>query len=197
MSDIKEQAKRIDTLKESANLVLDPDAYKGRYDLNKESITQYLTSLKNQAFHNAEVPVAIKLSTRTIKKLTSTGMSDTEYMKSLAYIPIFAEKALLITAEDPIKDHYHHYRRYYHLVTGALISENLYTVHVVIGERNGGWYYHQNLTKIEKGSLIDTIQRTKPGYQTSLSDIKDITLVKILQEPFAKKTQNSEKNYEN
>ena len=162
---MKEQAQRIENLKASADLVLDPDAYKDKYDLNKEPIILYLADLKSQTFHNAEVPVAIKLSTRTIKKITSTGMSDTDYMKSLAYIPVFAEKA--------------------------------YTMHAVIGKQNDGWYYHHTLTEIEKGSLIDNIQRAKPGYQTSLSDIKDTTLLKILQEPFIKKPQNSEKKYAN
>jgi hypothetical protein len=171
-------------LKVSPNLLLDPDEYKGKYELNKESIVAYLVSLKDREFHNADISADIRLSTRAIKKLTTVGMSNEEYMKSLAYIPIFAEKAALIKTEKPVKDRYD---TYYHLVTGAIIGDAPYTAHIIIGERNGGWYYYQRLSPIEKGSLIDTIQQSKPGYQTSLSDIHDTTLLKILQEPYEKK----------
>jgi hypothetical protein len=181
-------------LKNSPNLLLDPDEYKEKYELNKKSIVAYLVTLKDRVFHNADIPTDIRLSTRAIKKHTTVGMSNEEYMKSLAYIPAFAEKAVLIKAENQTKDRYD---TYYHLVAGAIIGNTPYTAHIIIGERNGGWYYYQRLSPIEKGSLIDTIQQSKPGYQTSLSEVQDTILLKLLQVPYVEKQQNSAENVEN
>jgi hypothetical protein len=182
--ELRQRVQRIAILKEAPNLLLDPDKYQGKYELNKKSIVAYLVSLKDTIFHNPDIPADIRLSTRAIKKLTTVGMSNEEYMKALAYIPDFAEKAVLLKTEKQTKDRY---EIYYHLVAGAMIGDTPCTAHIIIGEKNGGWYYYQRLSQIEKGSLIDTIQQSKPGYQTSLSDIHDTILLKILQEPFEKR----------
>jgi hypothetical protein len=197
------------------DLILAPDTSVGKYDLNKASIVAYLRTLKGQVFHNATIPLShgkplnIGMSNRTIKEITQFGMSNPDYMKSLAYIPEFAEMALCLKKEGGTKDRYN---EYYHLVTGADIGGKKYVVRVVVGELNGGWYYNHFLTKISKNDLLASILLAKQGYQEGILEqvkegllagiplpkqgyqegfleehVKDSTLLKIVQEVFAEK----------
>jgi hypothetical protein len=199
---LQERARRIETLKEAPDLVLDPDEYKGKYELNKASIVKYLETLKSVTFHNATLPLVkgkpldIRLSNRSIREITDFGMANPGYMKSLVYIPELAQQAIFIAKKAP---NHSRYNAYYQLVTGVNIIEpnskkegKKQTIRVVIGEYDGGWYYSHFITDIEKGSLIERIPKPNRGPQlTSLPFIKDTTLLKILQEPFAKKDEKS------
>lgn len=60
-----------------------------------------------------------------------------------------------------------------------------YTAKLVIGIKNGRKYYDHELTEIEKGHLIQTLnalaKHVDENQMPSISDIKDTRLVSILQ----------------
>jgi hypothetical protein len=92
------------------------------------------------------------------------------------------EKAVFLAEEQPNKFN-SHYKKYNHLACGIEIDGKPHTVHIILGENQGQWYYSHILLDIEKGSLLAGIQQPKPGHpiRTSLSDIKDTTLLRLLQ----------------
>ena len=76
-----------------------------------------------------------------------------------------------------------HFRKYSHLAAGIQIDKDPHTVHIILGENGGQWYYSHILLHIEKGRLLECIRQTNPGSPTvaSLSNIKDTTLLRLLQ----------------
>ncbi|MDR2784574.1 MAG: hypothetical protein LBB83_01535, partial [Treponema sp.] len=185
-----ERAARIAQLEKSPNLKLDGNAYEGKYDIsgtpkeNHKSITAYLKSIaKNEKLGNSYVSEPIRLGNDGIDKMTSYGMSNLAYMKSIAHIPTLLKNAVLITEESPRKSVAHYYA-YKHLATGFEMNGEKYTAHIVLGENAGIWYYQHNLSQIEKGTLVEVIRGTNSGLQDSLLDtVKDTTLIGILQAP--------------
>jgi hypothetical protein len=187
-----EKSRRIEKLKNASNMVLDGHAYIGKYEItndhrrNKESVIKYLESLRIEGgFINSDTRIVIRLSGRSIKKITAFGMSNQVYLKTLAYIPMFIEKAVFVADKRPRKSE-PRYSSYKHLVIGIELDNRKYTIRIVLGEENGAWYYRHYISEIEKGSLIDTIQQAKPGYQASLfSMFDDNELIDLLQDIFS------------
>ncbi|MDR2020678.1 MAG: hypothetical protein LBQ14_07950 [Treponema sp.] len=181
-----ERAVRIAQLEKSPNLKLDGNAYEGKYDIsgtpkeNKKSIEAYLKNLKGM--RNDHINGPIELGGTGIGKITSWGMNNQTYMKTIAHIPTMLKNAVLISENGPNRAN-SHYQSFRHLVTGIELDGEPYTVHIVLGENAGIWYYQHILSKIEKGTLIEVIRETNSGLQDSLSDIKDTTLREILQAP--------------
>ncbi|MDR0761304.1 MAG: hypothetical protein LBF74_14540 [Treponema sp.] len=174
----------IEDLKKAPNIVLDEKAYEGKYNIsgtskeNKKSIEAYLRTLTGLESDYINGP--IKLGNTGIGKITSWGMNNQTYMKTIAHIPTMLKNAVLISENSPTRKN-SHYQRFKHLVTGIELGGEPYTVHIILGENAGVWYYQHILNKIEKGNLIDVIRETNSGHQVSLSDIKDTTLLEILQ----------------
>jgi mannose-6-phosphate isomerase class I len=179
---------QITILKNSPNLVLNGNAYQGKYEItgdyrkNKESVKKYLENLDLSKSLNEYISGKVALSARCIKEITNTGMTNPVYLKTLAYIPDFIEKAVFICREYKRRPTAH-YKKYNQLVLGIELEGKARTVRIVIGEDNGNWYYKHFISEIEKGALIDAVQRTKPGHPgNSLPDtITDTTLLEILQ----------------
>ncbi|GHU15064.1 hypothetical protein FACS1894163_00570 [Spirochaetia bacterium] len=178
-----ERAVNIEKLAAAPNLVLDGNAYQGKYEFNPESIQKYLRKeVQKRGYINNDTGEKITLSGRGIDKITGHGMHDDVYMQSLAHIPEIIENAIFITEAAPYKAGTP-YDNYKYFVTGIEIDGKEYTVRSVIGEKAGEYYYDHYLTEINKGRLIDTIGINTPGYQSTPSINKDTTLSQILQIP--------------
>jgi hypothetical protein len=118
-------------------------------------------------------------------------MNNEVYKKLFAHIPEITEKSIFIADEKPNRPKSHYYK-YSHLVSGIKIDEKPYTVHIILGESGGTWYYSHILLDIDKGSLLKGIRQSTPGHPiTSLSDIKDTTLLRLLQAPEVSRQKKS------
>ena len=151
--------------------------------LNKESILNYLkNTFREKNMHNPAIDADILLAGKGIKKLTSWGMKNETYKKLFAHIPEMTEKAVFLAEEESNKIN-SHYKKYNHLACGIEIDGKPHTVHIILGENQGQWYYSHILLDIEKGSLLAGIQHPNPGHpiHASLSNIKDTTLLRLLQ----------------
>ena len=178
-----EQAARIEIFKNSQDMPLDGNAYQGKYELNKESILNYLkNTLSKSTMRNPAIMEDIRLGGTGIDKLIGWGMNNDVYKKLFAHIPKITENAVLITEEMPNRPNAH-YNKYSHLAGGLKIDGDPHTVHIILGESGGQWYYSHILLHIEKGSLLNGIRQSTPGHpkSASLSDIKDTTLLRLLQ----------------
>ena len=178
-----ERAARIAAFESSDDIPLEGDAYRGKYELTKESICAYLKgTLGKTALRNPAIMEDIRLGGTGIHKLTSWGMSNDVYKKLFAHIPEITGKSTLIAEEMPNRPN-SHYNKYSHLAGGIKIDGDPYTVHIILGESGGLWYYSHILLHIEKGSLLDGIRHPNPGHpkNTSFSGIKDTTLLRLLQ----------------
>jgi hypothetical protein len=185
---IKITLDRINELRNTPNLYLDGNAYKGKYELNRKSIQKYLfslrESLKVKPVSNPALNGNIQLSSRGIREITSWGMKEKVYMKTIAYIPEMIENATLIKEHEKSRKSSSHYPYFTNLVVGIELESKPYTVRIELGENRGIWYYSHFITEIEKGRIIDGILRPKQGGQYSpFPIIKDTTLIEILQVP--------------
>jgi hypothetical protein len=201
-----ERAARISFFENSEDIPLNGNAYQGKYELTKESIRIYLkNTLAKTTLRNPAIDEVIRLGGTGIDKLTSWGMNNDIYKKLFAHIPEITEKSTLLGIEKPHKKK-SHYRKYSHLAGGLKIDGDPYTVHIILGESGGQWYYSHILLHIKKGSLLEGIRQPNPGRPkpaslnengsvptvhppineghpeaTSFSDIKDTALLRLLQ----------------
>ncbi|MDR3124071.1 MAG: hypothetical protein LBU16_09890, partial [Treponema sp.] len=93
---------RIAALESSPDIVLDGNAYQGKYELNKESILDYLNNtLKKVTMYNPAIKEKIRLGGTGIDKLIGWGMNNEVYKKLFAHIPEITEKSIFIADEKP------------------------------------------------------------------------------------------------
>jgi len=189
-----ERSIQIKIFENSPNVPLNGNAYQGKYELNKESIYDYLKKTLSQIpLHNPAITEDIQLAGAGIDKLTSWGMNNTAYKKLFVHIPEITQKAVFLAEEKSNRPNAHYYK-YSHLATGIYIDDKPHTVHIILGKNQRQWYYSHILLQIEKGSLLAGIRQTNPGHpkrsslterDESLSIIKDTTLLRLLQEDFS------------
>jgi len=178
-----ERTARIKAFEDSQNVPLSGNAYQGKYELNKESIFMFLkNTLSKTTMHNSAINEEIRLGGAGIDKLIGWGMKNDAYKKLFAHIPEITEKAVFLAEENPNRPHTH-YNKYSHLAGGIQLDGDPYTVHIILGESGGQWYYSHILLHIEKGSLLNGIRQSTPGHPkiASLTYIKDTTLLRLLQ----------------
>ncbi|GHV80460.1 hypothetical protein AGMMS49944_22510 [Spirochaetia bacterium] len=189
-----DRAANIERLAASPDSILDGNAYVGKYELNKGSIRQFLKELKKELLENDAISEPIKLGNTGIDKMLGPGLKYDVNKKLFAHIPYLLKNAIVITDEKPNKPSIHYYK-YSHLVIGIELEEAHYTVHIVLGENSGIWYYDHMVSEIEKGSLLEAIHLSTVGLpKVSLSDIKDTTLLRILQAPLPEKNLKGDSN---
>ena len=144
-----------------------------------------------------------------IKEVLEHDYKDIPHLQSIAAIPQIIEKGIYVdTLPNEHKDKNPGIAEYEYYICGLKIGNEDYTVKAVIGvDVNGDKYYDHKLTNIEKGKLIDELARISTSSQSalssertqedaggsapaaggvessvsSLSDIKDIRLLSILQ----------------
>ncbi|GHV28874.1 hypothetical protein AGMMS4952_13600 [Spirochaetia bacterium] len=183
-----ERTGNIEKLATAPDITLDGNAYRGKYELNKKSIVGFLkNTLRKEVFQNNHMPDPIRLGGKGIDKLIGYGLNNDAYKKLFVHIPEIIKNAVFITDEIPTRADTP-YNIYRHLVTGIALDGEPYTIHVILGENSGVWYYDHILSKIEKGRLLSVIRQSTPGHPVvSPSSIKDTTLLRILQAPLQEK----------
>jgi hypothetical protein len=189
----KEISKRIEEFKNAPNIRLQADGYRGKYEItgdpkaDKASIEDYLYTLRDKDFHNAGIDSPVKISRRTVQKITSFGMNNELYKKLIAHIPELIEKSTYITEDSPKKKK-HHYSAYKELVAGVELEEEenekteRFVIRSVLGVENGIAYYSFFVSKLDKAELFQAFQGPNSvSVSSALSSLKDNGLLEILQ----------------
>ncbi len=183
-----EKATRIEKLKNSNPVEIAGTEIESSGDLKqyKKNALKYGKGLRS-SYTNRDTGISISLGKSGVKEVLNHDYKDVEQLQSIAAIPQIIEESIYIdsmnnndltTNKDVSKYHYY--------VCGLNINSDNYTVRAVVAEQpNGDRYYDHKLSKIEKGSLIDSLSGiTTPGFSQkgSLStDLKDKKLFSILQ----------------
>jgi hypothetical protein len=200
------KAARIEKLRNSKPLLLDGDAYKEKYELTANSAEDYLQkTLQGKELVNIDTKKSFKFGKEGRKKVTSHSRTNNLHLKLLAHIPTLLEHAIYIDSKPAYKEK-SRYDRYDYFVIGISIDGNECSVKITIGQNaNGEWVYDQHVTEakikdltvdrigIPAGksstaeSLVEADRITNPMQrQAFLSNIKDTTLLEILQANSAK-----------
>lgn len=102
----------------------------------------------------------INITRKGAEEVTRHDAESTAHLQSIALIPTMIREAIYIEEESNEKDKigYDSFRYY---VVGLRINNEDYTAKLVIGVKNGETYYDHALTKIEKNSLLRSIDEIK------------------------------------
>ena len=171
---------------------LEVDVAKARelYDFTTKGVrTWILNTLRNRTFKNEDTGENdIILSRRGADKFVSHGMHKEVRAASASVIPELIYKGIFIGERNAEEDDAN-YVRYRYYVAGLKVSEEEYTVKIVVGiDENGKQYYDQELTAIEKGRLIDILNQPAEGFTATAGEPipstslvgKDIKLLSLL-----------------
>jgi hypothetical protein len=110
-----EQAARIDKLKSSKTIVLDGDAYKGKYELNAKSAKKYIQhTFQQNSYINKDTGDRIIIGKSGRNKVTAHSKTNSVHPKSIAHIPEMIEKAIFVDEYKSRegKKHFDSYRYY-------------------------------------------------------------------------------------
>lgn len=166
-------------------------------DLNRQEVKTWLRNNIRGNYTNTDTGEIITVSNVGINEVTSHGMTHAEHLQSLAVIPQMLERSIFIDEQANVKgnDKYEHYRYY---VCGLKIGNTDYTAKVVVGIKDGHRYYDHRLTQIEKGALIDNLNRLSnsvaENQDSPVSKVKDKRLLSVLQPEPLKYQQQVAKN---
>ncbi len=171
---------RIEKLLQSKPVEITGEEYKGKYELNRDSVKAYIKDHLRKEYKNRDTGEIILVTREGSQKVTSQGMGNDVHLKSILAIPQLIEESIFIDELPNEKDNdkYDSYRYY---VTGLKIGGEDYTARLTIGVKQGNKYYDHTLTEIERGKLLNTISQndftTKGGAPDLLiSHIKDTML---------------------
>lgn len=155
------KAERIRKLRDSKPVEITGEEYQGKYELNRDSAQKYLLDHLRGEYTIKDTGEKVELSKVGAKKVTSHSMGNEAHLKSIAAIPQIIHNAIFIEERPPYKEDakYDTYRYY---VTGLKIGGKDYTVRMMIGVKNGEYYYDHYLTDIEKGNLIEIAKGFTP-----------------------------------
>ena len=178
-----EKAERLEKLRAAATLSLD---WSGTYGLNQKSARQWMLDNIRDRYENRDTGDMIRVSRDGVKKATSHGMYDEAHLKSMSIVPQLIRDSIFIDEMDATSAD-KKYDKYRYYVAGVRIDGEDYTAKVVVGMKSGEAYYDHNLTKIEKGNLIDALNKVDNpvAQEISLNGANDTKLLKILQPPSA------------
>ncbi len=193
-----EKAARIKKLRNSENAALvgnEIDLSSEDIKVNKINAIIYGKNLRRD-YTNKDTGRKILLTSSKknggLYEILEHDYKDREHLLSIAAIPQIIEKSIYIdTIENEDLEKYPHILSYDYYFCGLNIGDEEYTVKAVISNLDdGSRYYDHKLTAIEKGRLIDIINKTPKSSvsistQTpdigALSGIKDKRLISILQ----------------
>lgn len=174
---------RIDKLRDSKPVEITGEEYKGKYDLNRDSVQDFILKNLRGEYTIADTGEKVTISKVGAKKVTSHSMGNNAHLKSIVAIPQLLENAIFIE-ETPNEKSNGKYDSYRYYVVGLKIGNEDYTARITIGVKNGEYYYDHYLTEIEKGNLIEiangfipTGDAPVPSYTKS----KDTRLISLLQ----------------
>ncbi len=167
----------------SKPIIFNGNEYKGKYELNSISASNYiLNNLRNRKYLNKDTNEEISISRKGAEKVTHHDAESIIHLKSIAYIPKMLENAIFITEKENIKGN-NKFDSYRYYVVGLNIGDENYTAKLTIGLKNGKIYYDHSLTKIEKSSLIKSIDSLTSEFANNSTApiINDKRLLEILQ----------------
>lgn len=176
-----EKTTRIEKLRNSTSI---QHQFAGEYPLDRKSAKDWMKSNLKGDYTNADTGETITVSNVGINEVFSHGSTDAAHLKSISAIPKLIRDSVFIDEIPNIKDNdkYDNYRYY---VCGINIDGEDYTAKVVVGVKGDSRYYDHRLSAIEKGSLIDILNRLSNSVDVTkdpiLSGIKDTKLLSILQ----------------
>ena len=163
--------------------------FNGEYELNRDSAKDWAKKNIRTEYVNADTQERIVVSGVGIDEVMSHGEREEEHLKSVVAIPQMIEQSIFIEESGPEHPN-SKFDRYRYYVCGVKIDGVDYTAKVVIGVKNGVRYYDHQLTQIEKGRLIDSLNELPnpvANNQASKIDRKDTKLSSILQTNSVKK----------
>ncbi len=177
----REKQERIIKLRYSSTI---QHKFIGEYDLSRESAKAWMRAHLKGAYINADTGEEIAITNVGINEVLSHGSTSEAHLKSICAIPELIRDSVFIEELPNTKgtDRYDSYRYY---VAGINIDGENYTAKIVVGVKGDSKYYDHRLSEIEKGSLIDILNRLSNSVDVAndpeLSGIKDSKLLAILQ----------------
>ncbi|MCI7661125.1 MAG: hypothetical protein MSS40_00575 [Bacteroidales bacterium] len=147
----------------------------------KKNALEYGKSLRGE-YINDDTNTKIEVNAQSIKEVLQHDYKDKEQLQSIAAIPQIIKNGIFIVSlpNEDVKRNVN-VKEYQYYVCGLRIGNVDYTVKSVIAiDNNGNRYYDHKLTEIEKGKLLDELDRiTNPSSQenSTLSRYKDTTNV--------------------
>ena len=177
-----EKAARIEKLRRSKAVKITEADYEGKYDLTRNSAKQWAKDNIRGEYMIADTGEKVNVSKVSINEVLSHGERDAAHLKSISSIGKLLHNAIFITETPNAKDN-DKYESYRYYIEGVKIDGEDYTAKIVVGVKNGKTYYDHRLTKIEKGSLLDSLNGLSNSVaekqQTSFTG-KDSKLLSIL-----------------
>ena len=178
-----EKAARIEKLRRSKAVKITEADYEGKYDLTRNSAKQWAKDNIRGEYMIADTGEKVNISKVSINEVLSHGERDAAHLKSISSIGKLLHNDIFITETPNAKDN-DKYESYRYYIEGVKIDGEDYTAKIVVGVKNGKTYYDHRLTKIEKGSLLDSLNGLSNSVaekqQTSFTG-KDSKLLSILQ----------------
>ena len=159
-------------LRAAEPIAVDVAKAREQYEFTPKGVrTWILNTLRNRTFKNEDTGENdIILSRRGAYKFVSHGMHNEVRAASASVIPELIYKGIFIGETNAEKDDAN-YVRYRYYVAGLKVSEEEYTVKIVVGiDENGKQYYDQELTAIEKGRLIDILNQPAEGFTATAGE---------------------------
>ncbi len=183
-----EKTARIEKLKKTKPIEITGEEYKGKYELNVKSGHKWILDNLRGTYTVKDTGEKVNLSRVSANEITSHGEREDIHLKSFAVIPQMIENAIFIDETDNYKGN-NKYDKYKYYVVGLNVDGVPYTARIVVGEKNGKTYYDHELTQIEKGTIIDSLNGTTTSVAknaNALSEYKDSKLISLLQENSSK-----------
>lgn len=201
-----EKVARIEKLKKSKPVKITGEEIEPSDDLKqyKKNALEYGKKLQG-VYTNKDTGLSIQLQRGRknggINEVLQHNYKDIEHLQSVAAIPQIIENSIYIDSEDNNDlSKNPNVKEYQHFLCGLKIGGEDYTVHSLIAiDQKGNRYYDHKLTKIEKGSLLNSLNGlsnsvageqqaqikgsfgTTPDTKSTTSNGKDSKLVSILQ----------------
>ena len=183
-----EKTARIEKLKKTKPIEITGEEYKGKYELNVKSGHKWVLDNLRGTYTVKDTGEKVNLSRVSANEITSHGEREDIHLKSFAVIPQMIENAIFIDETDNYKGN-NKYDKYKYYVVGLNVDGVPYTARIVVGEKNGKTYYDHELTQIEKGTIIDSLNGTTTSVAknaNAFSEYKDNRLFSLLQENSSK-----------
>jgi hypothetical protein len=176
---ILEKRGRLGKLIDAPTLEFTGNEWQGKYELNANSAQKYiLYKLRDRKYRIKDTNEIVQISHKGAVEILHHDRHNEIHLKSIAFIPDMIENTIFID-EAPDRKEKPTYDKYRYYVTGLNIDNEPYTAKIVIGEKGGSFYYDHELSNIEKGDII-RILLSSEGEQTALTNVKDTTLLRVV-----------------
>lgn len=156
--------------------------WNGEYSLDRKSARSWMLANLRGLYINKDTGDKMELAREGVRKVTSHGNYNKLHLKSMKGVRELIENSIYITEMEKSQED-KDYDKYRYYVAGVDIDGVKCTAKIVVGVKDGKSYYDHNLSRIEKGSLIDTLRgvNNPSASKATLDAIYDTKLLRILQ----------------